>query len=335
MASLTELWLYPLGQALGGERISTQDLVDSFGPVREGFLDRTGFTHVYRSTASQDSLGLALSAVGDHENAWWVPSIDALISVGSTPNLVAPGNGHLLQGALGLRNDVLVLDLNDACTGFVRSLQLAHSLLSSGAASTILLVISDTYSKLYDPSNLKISPLFSDGASAMIISSGPLAAAPSNIPARRWRLLSSSFVSEGGSAGELSISRVDGPDSPLGSLEMNGAGVFNFVLRHLSASVTQLTSKANIESTNVDSWFVHQGSRAVVTAVEKSLRVPAGALFRSEGYGNTVGSSIPFQLGDDIEAGQPKTIGLLAFGVGLTMAGMLVQQLSPAQQVDQ
>lgn len=326
---MTDLWIYPLGTALGSERVDVQSLIDEFGPVRDGFLDRTGFRHVYRVRDSETSMSLAVTATGHPESSWWVPSVDALIAVGSTSDRVAPGNAHLLQSELGLRHDVLLLDLNDACTGFVRSLHLANSLISSGAASTILIVASDTYSKLYSPSNLKISPLFSDGASAIIVSNRVLADAPAGDNPRHWRVLSTSFISEGSSAGELSISHGDA-NSELGSLEMNGAGVFNFVLRHLTASVRQLRSAATLDDLAIDNWFVHQGSRAVVNAVEKSLQVPAGSLFRSESYGNTVGSSIPFQLIENPPGSEPQTIGLLAFGVGLTMAGMILEQ-SPAE----
>lgn len=327
VVSLTDVWIYSLGVALGGETIVASDLVEQFGPVREGFLDRTGFTHLFRVSDEQTGLSLAVEAATTEDSSWWKPAIDSLIYVTSTGDLVAPGNSHLLQNELGLNPGILLLDINDACTGFIRSLHVAESLISSGSASTVLLVLSDTYSKLYDASQLKVSPLFSDGASAIIVSKERIEGAPDSISPRHWEFLSNWFLSEGGRASELSIFRgVDG--KPLGALEMNGAGVFNFVLKHLNTCVTQLTSKAHVEIAQVEQWYVHQGSRAVVTAVEKTLGTSSGALFRSGDYGNTVGSSLPFQMYEDRHyASKGETIGLLAFGVGLTMAGMLVEQL--------
>ena len=322
---MTDLWLYPLGTALGAEPVDAADLVAEFGPVRDDFLDRTGFSRLYRASADQTGLDLAIQAVG--APGWWSSQVDGLIYVSSTGSLIAPGNAHLLQDSLGLASDLFVLDLNDACTGFVKSLQLAAALISTGVVSTILLVISDTYSRLYDPSNLRVSPLFSDGASALIVSGDRLDGAPASVSPRHWRVLSQRFISEGAKASELSIARGD-PGRPLGALEMNGAGVLNFVLKHLGSCVSGLLEDAGLTLEDVDQWYAHQGSRTVVTAVEKAVKAPAGTLFRSASYGNTVGSSLPFQLLDDADrATRRETIGLLAFGVGLTMAGMLVQQL--------
>jgi 3-oxoacyl-[acyl-carrier-protein] synthase-3 len=320
--------VYPLGIALGDESVNAAELVEKYGPVRDGFLDRTGFGTLYRSSPEQTGLSLAVSAVGSPDNSWWTDAVDGLIYVTSTGDLVAPGNSHLLQSQLGLPTGMLLLDLNDACTGFVKSYQIAQSLIASGAVRTVLLVLSDTYSKLYAPSQLKVSPLFSDGASALLVSGSPLPSAPDSATPMHWRTLSTWFVSDGSHAGDLSISR-GVAELPLGSLEMNGGGVFNFVLKHLDGCVKSLTEQAGITVADVDEWYVHQGSRAVVNAVEKSLGVPAGNLFRSETYGNTVGSSLPFQLfAEKDHAKDAKFIGLLAFGVGLTMAGLLVQQLS-------
>jgi 3-oxoacyl-[acyl-carrier-protein] synthase-3 len=325
---LTDVWLYPLGTALGAEAVDATALVDEYGPVRDDFLQRTGFERLYRAAPDQTGLDLAIEAIGDP--SWWSPFIDTLIYVSSTGNLVAPGNAHLLQSALGLTSEQLIFDLNDACTGFVKALQLAGSLIDSGVALTVLLVLSDTYSKLYEPGNLRVSPLFSDGASAVIVSSGPLVGAPAQIKPRHWQFLSHRFISEGSKATELAISRtLDG--RPLGSLEMNGAGVLNFVLSHLGSCVTSLLADAGLEPEAVDRWYAHQGSRTVVGVVEKAVKAPAGSLFRSAEYGNTVGSSLPFQLvADSDDAARPQLIGLLAFGVGLTMAGLLVRQLPVA-----
>ncbi len=321
----TDRWIYPLGRALGSERILAAELVEEFGPVREDFLAKTGFEALYRATDDETGLSLAKQAIGG-SSQWWAPDVDALIYVTSTGDLVAPGNGHLLQSQLELRPDLLILDMNDACTGFVRAVHLADSLLSSKTAHTVLIVLSDTYSKLYEPSQLKVSPLFSDGASAMVMSDSRLTSAPIDAHVRGWEILSNWYVSEGGRATELSISRTDSA-KPLGSLSMNGGGVLTFVLKHLDNAVSALTGDAGLSAAGVDRWYVHQGSRTVVSAAERKLAVSEGSLFRSQSYGNTVGSSLPFQLIEDAsDSRQPQTIGLLAFGVGLTMAGMVVRQ---------
>ena len=322
---MTDIWVYPLGAALGKEAVSAAELVEEYGPVREDFLTRTGFRQLYRAGHDQTGLSMAIDAIGSQESSWWSESVDTVIYVTSTGDLVAPGNAHLLQNRLGLKSGLQLFDFNDACTGFVKALHLANSLIAAGASTTVLLVLSDTYSKLYDPSNLRVSPLFSDGASATIVSATRLEGA--TVPPRHWRVRAQHFLSDGSAADQLAISR--GDDAlPLGSLEMNGAGVLNFVLKHLRATIASLDEQAGVETADVGTWYVHQGSRTVVSAVMKALGTDV-ELFRSGDYGNTVGSSLPFQLVEDrAESGTPGLIGLLAFGVGLTMAGMIIEQLS-------
>lgn len=326
-AFLNKFTLYSLGTALGTKEVAVRDLIAEFGPVREGFEERTGFAQIYRADETESGLDLALRAVEQSTTDWWREQVDAIVYVTSTGDLVAPGNAHLLHSKLGFGSSFLLLDINDACTGFVRALFVSQSLVATGAAKAVLIVLSDTYTKLYEPSNLKVSPLFADGASALIISKHELQGVPNDVVFRTWELLSSSFLSEGKNASELAISRIGNTDS-LGELYMNGAGVFNFVLRNINGSVSSLLAGAEIALPEVDEWYVHQGSRAVVNAVEKVLEVPENGLFRAGDYGNVVGSSIPFQL--FAERDQSHTggiVGLLGFGVGLTMAGMLLRQI--------
>ncbi|MBU1587291.1 MAG: hypothetical protein KKH51_05025 [Actinobacteria bacterium] len=322
---MTDIWVYPLGTALGGESVSAEALTTEFGPVREDFLSRTGFRTLYRATPEQTGLSLAQQAIEEQDRAWWADAVDTIIYVTSTGDLVAPGNSHLLQERLGLSGaNRLLFDFNDACTGFVKALHIANSLITAGTSKTVLLVLSDTYSKLYAPSNLRVSPLFSDGASATIVSANPLEGA--TVPGRHWRIMAQHFLSDGAAADQLSISRGE-EGLPLGALEMNGGGVLNFVLKHLRGTLTTLAEQSGIETSDVDDWYVHQGSRVVVSAVMKAVSTET-ELFRSADYGNTVGSSLPFILVDDREkSGEGATIGLLAFGVGLTMAGLIIEQL--------
>jgi VCBS repeat-containing protein len=136
-------------------------------------------------------------------------------------------------------------------------------------------------------------------------------------------LLSTIFISEGSQADNLTIEAEQG-SSGLGVLSMNGAGVFSFVVKHLRSAVNQL--RENAHASSEITWYVHQGSRAVVDSVEKVLEVPQGSLFRAESYGNVVGSTLPIQIFEDVETFKNnQELGLLAFGVGLTFAGAILR----------
>lgn len=318
---MSKRWVYGPSTALGSQKIDVAELLEEYGPVRPDFQDKTGFHTLFSAPDDVTGLDLGAEAAEALDQSWWGGLVDGLVYVSSTSTLTAPGNAHLLQARLGLGRETFVLDINDACTGFVRALAVVDSIISAGLAHTVMLVAADAYTKLYAPSELKVSPLFSDGASAIIISDAPLAGVPSGVPAHEWEILATAFRSEGDHAGDLCITPDEGRAA--GHLTMNGGAVYTFVLRNINDVVQQLATKG--ESLDGVSWYLHQGSRTVVNAVEKVVGAEAGSLFRSAGYGNVVQSSIPFQLKDDAAVGE-SVLGFLGFGVGLTIAGALVRQ---------
>lgn len=48
--------------------------------------------------------------------------IAALVFVTQTPDYLVPTTGHILQNKLGLRNDILCLDITEGCSGYVTGL---------------------------------------------------------------------------------------------------------------------------------------------------------------------------------------------------------------------
>lgn len=42
-----------------------------------------------------------------------------MIFVSQTPDYVLPATSHILQERLGLKNDILCLDINEGCSGYV------------------------------------------------------------------------------------------------------------------------------------------------------------------------------------------------------------------------
>lgn len=318
---MSKRWVYGPSTALGSEKIDVAQLLEEHGPVRPDFMDKTGFHTLFATADDVTGLDLGVEAAQSLDQQWWGEHVDGLVYVSSTSTLTAPGNAHLLQARLGLGKDIFVLDINDACTGFVRALAVVDAIIAAGLARTVLLVAADAYTKLYAPSELKVSPLFSDGASAFVISANRLDAAPEGVPGHEWEILASTFRSEGDHASDLCITPE--ADRTTGHLTMNGGAVYTFVLRNINEVVQDLSDKAG--GLDDVSWFVHQGSRTVVNAVEKVVGAEQGTLFRSAGYGNVVQSSIPFQLRDE-DAADESVLGFLGFGVGLTIAGALVRQ---------
>ena len=311
MSASNELHVQSLGTALGSVRLNVlKDIV----PLADGRLakySKTGFENVYHSERDVGLDVLALSALGPPPHPT-LTDVDYLIGVSSV-STAAPSWTYALTAKLGLRNDIRILSLQDACTGFATGLELAFNLVESNVAKKVLLVTVDHYSHFYDLDS-DLAMLFSDGASAFTVSREG-ATHQEGKPAWWWSIMASAVCTEPGSQSALLISNR--------RLEMHGAAVFQFALTAVPPLVRSVLREAN-ESMEI-SWFVHQGSRVVVDAVGQVLGLSQDELFRAQGYGNTVASSIPMQLQSTVR--QPDGyLGLLSFGMGLTSRCMLIKE---------
>jgi 3-oxoacyl-[acyl-carrier-protein] synthase-3 len=79
----------------------------------------------------------------------------------------------------------------------------------------------------------------------------------------------------------------------------------------------------------VDAFVFHQGSRNIVETVAKRLAVPMEKVrFCASDYGNTVSSSIPMILADEISRPEVRTILISGFGVGFSWSSTVLTRRS-------
>ena len=102
--------------------------------------------------------------------------IDLIIFTGMSKALVEPATAHILQDELGASH-ANVIDTQDACSSFVKSIEIADSLIRSGSYKTVLITCGErTYDwgdfrcKTVDELNWKVGSLtIGDAAGAMIL----------------------------------------------------------------------------------------------------------------------------------------------------------------------
>src|ERR1700732_4249332 len=92
-----------------------------------------------------------------------------LICVGTTtPDLVFPNVGTLLQDRLGIHG-CPAFSLEAACTGFVYALSVADKFVRLGEAKCALVVGAETLTRIIDWNDRGTCVLFADGAGAVIL----------------------------------------------------------------------------------------------------------------------------------------------------------------------
>jgi 3-oxoacyl-[acyl-carrier-protein] synthase III len=246
-----------------------------------------------------------------------------LICVGTTtPDLVFPNVGTLLQDRLGIHG-CPAFSLEAACTGFVYALSVAEKFVRLGESKCALVVGAETLTRITDWTDRGTCVLFADGAGAVVLKPS---AEPGIISTRlhsdgRYKdlLLYPDGVSKGfhlvraGKAG----------------VQMKGNEVYKVAVNTLGALVTETLSANNITKDQLDWLIPHQANIRIIEAIAKRLELPMNRVIVTiDTQGNTSAASVPLALDTAVRDGRVKRGQLLlleAFGGGFTWGSALVR----------
>lgn len=260
--------------------------------------------------------------------------VDFLILCTQAPDYVLPTTACVLQARLGLSKDIGAIDVNLGCSGFVYCLSLAAGLIAAGAASSILLLTADTYSKYIHPGDKSVRTLFGDAAAATIVRAcdegatarvGPFIYGTDGSGAKDLIVEAGAFRSPSHAATHIASSDVHGNVRSPDDLYMNGAAVMSFSLREVTRTYARMLDVTGRHADEYDHIVLHQANKFMLDALQKKLGVPSEKMPRHfADIGNTVSSTIPFVLANLLHNGQMAQgtrIMLIGFGVGLSWAG--------------
>ena len=262
-------------------------------------------------------------------------TLDALIVVTQTPDYPIPGTSYVIHGRLGMRQDMLCLDINQGCAGFIVGLMTAFSLLNQKAIRRVALVNADVVSRLVAFGDRNSRPIIGDAASITIIdATSDVRQIYGNIKVDGigWDAL---MVPAGGMkirpSLQTAIPEVDanGNSRALDNLVMRGDAVFNFVMKEVPPMIHSLLEDSGMELTQVDGFAFHQPNPFMLRKLAEKLGVPRNKMPMDlvRNFGNSSGVSIPAVLCTSYEASyfdQPRVMCLAGFGVGLTWGSLLM-----------
>ncbi|VVH61808.1 3-oxoacyl-[acyl-carrier-protein] synthase, KASIII (EC [uncultured Gammaproteobacteria bacterium] len=249
--------------------------------------------------------------------------IDLIILVTQSPDYVLPTSACILQDRLGLSKECMAFDINLGCSGFIYALSVAGSLIESGVAKKSLVLCSDTYTKYIRKNDRTCRTLFSDGASATLLTASDSDDIGPFIFGTDGSGYDKLIVRESG-ARKLS----ENVDSHYGFLEMSGADVFLFTLSTVPVCVNNLLNKSKLNIEDIDLFVFHQASKLVIENLIRAMSLDKDKVFINlKNIGNTVSASIPIALEDANIQGRLKNgdkIMLVGFGVGLSWGATLI-----------
>ena len=261
--------------------------------------------------------------------------IDALVLVTQSPDYFMPPTSNIIQGRLGLKEDILCMDINQGCAGFIIGLYQAFLLLEQKNIYKVVLLNADILSRKVSKRDRNSNPLIGDGAAVTIIEKTDTPVHISGSIKMRGKDAMALMIPAGGfhtpSSAETAQMTQDesGNFRSLDNLVMQGDSVFNFVQTDVPPLIHELLSRNNKSIGDVDYFLFHQPNRFMLTKLADAIGVPHEKMPNNivEHFGNSSGVTIPvnicFNLGEKVLSNSYRCC-LSGFGVGLTWASLLL-----------
>ncbi len=308
------------------ERIVTNgELAERIETSDEWIRTRTGIHQRHIAAEGQTTSDLAVAAARDalERGGFDSSDIDAIVLATATPDYTFPSTATRVQNALGMRTG-FAFDLHAVCAGFIYALANANGMIVSGMARRVMVVGSETFSRILDWNDRATCVLFGDGAGAVILE----AAEGDGSPADRG-ILGTCLHSDGAYHDILYVSGGPSTTRQAGYVQMAGREVFRHAVVKLAEVADEVMEKVGVTSAEVD-WIVpHQANLRIIESTAKKAGVSMDKVVVTvQDHGNTSAASIPLALSIAVqdERIQPGNLLLMeAIGGGLAWGSALLR----------
>ncbi len=292
------------GSYLPPKIVTNFDLEKTLDTSDEWITARTGIKE-RRIVTDENTCDLALEA---SLNALLMSEIkpqdiDLIILSTTTPDKIFPATATMLQDRL--EASCPAFDLQAVCAGFVFALSTAQQYIENGSAKNILVVGSETMSKIVDWNDRSTAILFADGAGAVVLSADS-----------RTGIKHSKIYSDGSYLSSLHVNN-NGIDES-GTIQMEGNEVFKIAVNRLSDLAEETLKDCNMTSENLNWMVPHQANIRIIKSVAKRINLPMEKVIQTlDKHGNTSAASIPLALDVGVRDGRIKKGDSLLFeGIG-------------------
>jgi 3-oxoacyl-[acyl-carrier-protein] synthase-3 len=313
------------GSYLPAQVVTNFDLERRMDTTDAWIRERTGIERRHVIADDESNVDMAEHAARAAIDAAGLRPADIdMISYGTTtPDLVFPNSGALLQARLGCRG-APAFSLEAACSGFIYALAVADKFVRTGDVRCALVVGSEVLSRITDYSDRSTAILFGDGAGAVVLTASE---EPGIITTRLHAdgSYQSLLYCTGGPARGPAPGTMRSGDY----IRMAGSEVFKLAVTLLGRVVDETLLVNNLEQSQIN-WLVpHQANLRIIHAVAKKLGMPMERVIVTvQDHGNTSTASVPLALDVGVRDGRIKRGDLLlleALGGGVTWGSALLR----------
>jgi len=292
------------------QRISNREKMSKFD-LNDDFIENTiGVIEHARKASDEDTSDLCVSAFANltQKVEVNVSDIDCCIVVTQNPDYKLPHTSAIVHKKLGLAKNCACFDISLGCSGYIYGLSTIMAFMQSNNLKNGLLFTADPYSKIIDEEDKNTALIFGDGATVTLINDEG-----------NWQATGYDFGTDGNGYQDLICTD---------KLFMNGRSVFTFAASVIPSHIKNLMAKYSFEDIDIDKYILHQGSKYIVDTIRKRLKVDERKVpFVMYNYGNTVSSSIPLILEQELQNSDNKRLIATGFGVGLSWASVILEKI--------
>jgi 3-oxoacyl-[acyl-carrier-protein] synthase III len=309
--------------------LTNKDLEKMVDTNSEWIVERTGICerHIAAPGVATSDMGTEAARLTLAARGLDAADLDAILVCTVTPDMLFPSTACLIQDRLGARR-AWGFDLIAACSSFLYGLTTGAALVAAGTHKNVLVVGSDTMSRIIDYTDRATCILFGDGAGAMLLE----AARESDDNAGFI-----DFIGEiDGSGGDFLNMPAGGSRLPASAetvekrlhyVHQQGPQVFKYAVKKMGEVCQELLERNGLSGTDLGVLIPHQANRRIITAAADRLGLkPEQVLINIDRYGNTTSATLPLATQDAIAEGRLKKGDLVMFaavGAGYTAGASL------------
>ena len=303
------------------ERIVTNDEVcEVLDSSDEWIQSRSGIKTRRFAGPDEDLITMATKAA---ERALAVSGVSAeqlgcVIVATSTYPEHTPASAPQVANRLGSTS--AAFDISAGCAGFCHGLNLASSMVRSGAESYVLVIGVEQLSRFTDPTDRNTAFIFADGAGAVVVG-----------PAEATGIGPTAWGSDGSQAHVInqtpSCMGSGAADHPV--VQMEGTAVFRWAPFAMAEVAHEALASAGVSVDDLDAFIPHQANLRITQTLSRNIKLPDSVAVATDvvDAGNTSAASVPLAMEAMLRSGEAKAGDLaltIAFGAGLSYAGQVV-----------
>ena len=308
---MTGIKILATGSWVPQKEVSNDDLAKIVETSDEWIKQRTGMSVRHHVSGQEGHTYLAeMAARQAIEKSNIDPkNIGVIVVCTVSASYFSPSCACLIQGRLGLRNDLMAIDISAGCSGFIFGLETIRSLMMARNEHYGLIIGAEVLSKKMDMTDRSTCVLFGDGAAAAVV-----------------ELSDNKFTSVIGVDGDEEMINIKSPD---GYIHMDGGATYKFAVATVPKVIEEAVKKANLTCDDIDYFVLHQANLRIIESIAKKLNQPMEKfIVNIEKYGNTSAASVGLALDEALSKGMIHSgdkVLMCAFGAGRTWGAAVIE----------